>query len=72
MSRAELKQRAKNQLGNHLFGNIWMYAVLVVLIQTLLSNAVSAILPGIGMIASLLIDGPLTYGGGLPVPEAGP
>ncbi len=61
MSRAELKQRAKDQLGNSLFGNTWMYAVLVVLIQVLLSGAVNAI-PGVGTIASIVISGPLAYG----------
>lgn len=61
MSRAELKQRAKDQLGNNIFGSTWMYAVLVVLIEALLSYAVNAI-PGVGSIASIVISGPIAYG----------
>ena len=29
MNRADLKQRAKAQLGGSIFGSVWLYAVLV-------------------------------------------
>ena len=38
MSRAELKTKAKNQLGGKLFGTKWLYSVIVLLIASLLSG----------------------------------
>ncbi len=60
MNNMELKQRAKAQLGGRLFGIGWLYAVLVVLLQ-------SAVLGignrggGAGLAALLLLGGPLSY-----------
>ena len=61
MTRAEIKARAKAQLGGSIFSNNWLYAVLVVIIETALVGAINAI-PGVGTIASLLITGPIAYG----------
>ena len=61
MTRAELKTRAKAQLGNGIFHNNWLYAVLVVLIEGLLLGALNGF-PGIGSVAVIIIGGPITYG----------
>ena len=39
-TRTELKERARNQLGNNLFGKNWVSAVLVCLIYGLLVGAI--------------------------------
>lgn len=61
MTRAELKTRAKAQLGNGIFKDNWLFAVIVILIYGLLAGAINAI-PGAGSAASLIISGPLSYG----------
>lgn len=61
MSRKELKSRARAQLGNGIFKDNWLYAVLVVIIEWVLVVAING-LPGIGAVASLLICGAITYG----------
>ena len=61
MTRQQIKAMARAQLGNQIFGNTWLIAVVVVVIQTAISYLVNAI-PGIGQIASLLLAGPVSYG----------
>ena len=59
MDRAELKARARAQLGGGIFQNAWMTALAACLLIGLISAAAGSILPGIGM---LLVIGPLEYG----------
>lgn len=61
MTRVEMKTQAKAQLGNKIFGNLWMTALLVCLIFTLLEYAAGALIPGIG---AIIITGPICYGVG--------
>lgn len=61
MTRAELKFRAKAQLGNGIFRDNWLYAVITILIQGILAYAINCI-PGIGTVAAIIITGPITYG----------
>ena len=75
-TRAELKERAKDQLGRKLFGDRWLNMLLAFLILGLLLGAVSGSVPyspdgldGIRVtfnviisIAAILLTGPLTYG----------
>ena len=59
MDRAELKARARAQLGGGIFQNLWMMALAVCLLIGLMESAASGIIPGIG---ALLVVGPLEYG----------
>lgn len=61
MTRQQIKAMARAQLGNQIFGNTWLIAVVVVVIQTAIAYLVNAI-PVIGQIASLLLSGPVAYG----------
>lgn len=54
MTREQMKAMARAQLGNQIFGNTWLIAVVVVVIQAAVSYLVNGI-PGIGTIASLLL-----------------
>ena len=54
MNRADLKQRAKAQLGGSIFGSVWLYAVLVFFINALIQR--------LGRVVGLLLTGPLSYG----------
>lgn len=56
MNRAELKARAKSQLGG-IFEQNWLYAVLFVFIASALTGAASVV-PVLG---SLIVFGPMTY-----------
>jgi len=56
LSRSELKQQAREQLGNQIFGEIWLFAVLVELIYATIISVTSSFVIGI------LAIGPLTYG----------
>ncbi len=58
ISRQIIKENAKLQLGNNIFGNNWLLALLVVLIQTAVVGAVSATVSILGV----LILGPFTVG----------
>ena len=53
MSRAEIKARAKAQLGRNLFGGTWLIAIVVLLIQSVLSS-----IP----LVSIIVAGPITFG----------
>jgi len=59
MTRAELKDKAKQQLGRKIFGNAWIMGLLACLVVSLLSGAAGSILPGLG---ALIVVGPLSYG----------
>lgn len=59
--RSELKERAREQLGNNLFGKNWITAVLVCLIYSLLIGAVQ-MFTGVGTVIAVLVGGPLMYG----------
>ena len=61
MTRQQIKEMAKAQLGDKIFGNKWLIAVVVIVIQIALSQLVNVI-PGVGQIAALLISGPVAYG----------
>ena len=60
MDRAELKQRARAQLGGKIFGTGWLYAVLVVLLQSA-AIGVGGRGSGAGLALLLLVGGPLSY-----------
>lgn len=59
ISRIEIKEKAKAQLGNNIFGNNWMLALAAIAIIGA-ANAVLAA-TGIGSIATIIISGPLSY-----------
>ena len=59
MDRAELKARARAQLGGGIFQNLWMMGLAVCLLIGLMESAAAGILPGIG---ALIVVGPLEYG----------
>ena len=59
MDRAELKARARAQLGGGIFQNLWMMGLAVCLLVGLLESAAATILPAIG---ALIVIGPLEYG----------
>ena len=56
LDRAAIKQKAKAQLGNNLFGNVWLYAVLVEFIAGAIAGITSSFVIGI------LVIGPLSFG----------
>lgn len=63
--RSELKEHAREQLGNNLFCKNWTTAVLACLIYELLICVVPiiiGIITGVGTIVSIFIGGPLIYG----------
>ncbi|MBQ7624031.1 MAG: hypothetical protein IJS65_01990 [Clostridia bacterium] len=59
MTRKEIKEKARQQLGMQIFGDTWLWAVLVAFIFSLIVSAAGTILPAIGI---LIIIGPLRYG----------
>lgn len=61
MNRAELKANARARLGNNIFDNKWLMALLVCLIASVLTTAINGI-PGVGTVAALIIAGPIAYG----------
>ena len=60
MNNAELKQRARAQLGGRLFGTGWLYAVLVVLLQSAVFG-IGGRGGGAGLAVLLLVGGPLSF-----------
>ena len=58
MTRIEIKERAKQQLGNNIFGNKWLMALLFVLIVAVVSSIAGSIVPALG---ALIVSGPLSY-----------
>ncbi len=59
ISRAELKSRAKLQLGGGIFAANWMMALLICLLSAVICSAAGSIVPGLG---ALVVIGPMTYG----------
>lgn len=59
MTRAELKDCARQALGDRIFGNVWMLAVLVTLLYGAAEALCGTLIPGFG---ALLVMGPLGYG----------
>lgn len=58
MTRQEMKTRAKASLGNGIFQNKWMMALLVCLINYLVTGAAGSLIPGIG---AVVVTGPLGF-----------
>lgn len=50
MTRQEIKARAKDQLGNNLFCNAWLFAVLACFIFGVICSAAGSIIVGIGAV----------------------
>lgn len=61
MENYEIRAKARQDLGEKIFGSKWMYALAASLIYSAIIGGVSAI-PGIGQVASLLLSGPLLFG----------
>lgn len=59
MTNAELKAKAREQLGGTIFGNLWLMAVLACLIVGAITYAAGTIIPGLG---AILVTGPIFYG----------
>lgn len=59
MTRQEIKARAKDQLGNNLFCNAWLFAVLACFIFSVICGAAGSIIVGIG---AVIVTGPLSFG----------
>ena len=59
MTRVEIKTRAKAQLGNNIFSNAWLLALLCCIIVSAISAVAGSIIPTVG---ALLVYGPLSYG----------
>lgn len=59
MNYAELKQRARAQLGGKIFGTGWLYAVLVMLLQSAVVG-IGNRGRGVGLAVLLLVGGPLS------------
>ena len=59
MTRAEIKNFAKERLGRNIFGNLWLTALLICFIATALESFAGAI--GLGLGAFVLV-GPLEFG----------
>ncbi len=58
MNRKELKARAREQLGNEIFGNSWLMALGVCAVAGLLTAAAGTVVPGLG---AIIIVGPITF-----------
>lgn len=59
MTRAEMKQLAKDRLGRKIFGNIWLLALLVCLINAAITYVAGSILAGVG---TIILIGPMSFG----------
>ena len=59
MSRAEIKERSKQQLGRKIFGNAWLLALVACLVFSAVEAVGSTVVPGIG---AIILTGPMTYG----------
>ena len=59
MSGRDMKDCARQALGDKIFGNVWLFATLACLVYSLANAAFGVILPGAGL---LLVSGPLAYG----------
>ena len=61
MSRKELKERAKTQLGGSIFSQNWLYAVLAVVVVAVIMGVVG-IIPAIGSAVIIIISGAIEVG----------
>lgn len=61
MTRVEIKERAKAQLGKSIFSANWMYALLVCLLVNIVLSVLNVI-PGIGSLAVFVLTGVVTFG----------
>lgn len=59
MTRKEIKEKSKKQLGNNIFGNTWLLALVACLVVSAIIAAVSSFTVGI---VAVLISGPLSFG----------
>lgn len=59
MTRQEIKARAKDQLGNNIFCNAWLFAVLACFIFSVICSVAGSIIVGIG---AVIVTGPLSFG----------
>ena len=57
INRAQIKENSKAQLGNNLFGNIWLMALLVLFIQSAIMGIAANL-----YVAPLILAGPLSVG----------
>ena len=55
----ECKQRAKAALGGKIFGNVWLFAVLVIVLNAAIEAGAGVVIPGFGI---FIIMGPISYG----------
>ena len=62
MTRQEIKERSKQQLGKNIFGTTWLMALVVCLIESAIIGAAAGISSFIGGVAALIITGPLAFG----------
>ncbi len=60
MTRIEIKTRAKAQLGNNIFSQPWLMALLACLIVSVVSGILGSI-PVVGAAITLIISGPLSF-----------
>lgn len=61
IDRAQVKANSKAQLGNNLFGKIWLMALLAVLVQSLIIT-VAGYIPVVGYFAPIVLAGPFGIG----------
>ncbi|MBQ0084387.1 MAG: DUF975 family protein [Clostridiales bacterium] len=61
MTRAEMKTRAKAQLGNGIFQENWLFAVLAVFIVGAIT-AIISLIPTVGSVVAVIVTGPIAYG----------
>ena len=59
ISRQIIKQNAKLQLGNNIFGSTWLMALLIILIE----SAIISVAGYCGGVPAMLVEGPLVVGG---------
>lgn len=62
MTRQEIKEKAKQQLGRNIFGNTWLMALVVCLIEGAILGVVAGISSFIGGVATIIVTGPLAFG----------
>lgn len=59
MTRQEIKAKAREQLGNGIFTNTWLFAVLACFVFSAICGAAGSIIPGLG---AVIVTGPLSFG----------
>lgn len=61
IDRAQVKANSKAQLGNNLFGKIWLMALVAIFIQSIIIS-IAAYIPVVGSFASIILAGPFGIG----------